>query len=75
VAGCIEDSWAVLEWTRANAARLNIDPTRIVIAGNLNLNLNRNLNIDPTRIIIAGDSAGGLLATALGTGLGADVLR
>ena len=52
VAGCIEDAWAALRWTRANAERLNIDPSKIVIAG---------------------DSAGGLLATSLGTGLGADV--
>ena len=52
VAGCVEDAWAVLRWTRANAGRLNIDPAKIVVAG---------------------DSAGGLLATALGTGLGADV--
>lgn len=52
VAGCIDDAWAVLRWTRANAKRLNIDPARIIVAG---------------------DSAGGLLATALGTGLGADV--
>ena len=52
VSGCIEDAWASLRWLRANAARLNIDPKKIVIAG---------------------DGAGGLLATALGTGLGADV--
>ena len=52
VAGCIEDAWAALRWTRANAERLDIDPSKIVVAG---------------------DSAGGLLATALGTGLGADV--
>jgi acetyl esterase/lipase len=51
VAGCIEDAWAALRWTRANANRLAIDPEKIIIAG---------------------DSAGGLLATALGTGLGAD---
>jgi len=48
VAGCIEDAWAVLRWTRSNAGRLNIDPSRIIVAG---------------------DSAGGLLATALATGL------
>ena len=52
VAGCIEDAWAVLRWTRANAARLHVDPSKIVVVG---------------------DSAGGLLATSLGTGLGADV--
>lgn len=33
VAGCIEDAWAVLRWTSANAARLNIDPSRIIITG------------------------------------------
>jgi len=48
VAGCIQDAWAVLRWTRANAGRLNINPSRVVVAG---------------------DSAGGLLATSLGTGL------
>lgn len=52
VAGCIEDAWSLLRWTRANAARLRIDPSRIVVAG---------------------DSAGGLLATALATGLGGAV--
>lgn len=52
VAGCIDDAWAAYRWTRANAEKLNIDPNKIVVAG---------------------DSAGGLLATALGTGLGADV--
>ena len=52
VAGCIEDAWAALRWTRANAHRLNVDPSKIVVCG---------------------DSAGALLATALGTGVGADV--
>lgn len=48
VSGCIEDAWAALRWTRANAARLNINASNIIVVG---------------------DSAGGLLATALGTGL------
>ena len=52
VGGCIDDAWAALRWARANAERLNIDASKIVIVG---------------------DSAGGLLATSLGTGLGADV--
>ena len=51
VAGCIEDAWKAYRWVQANAEELNIDPNRIVVAG---------------------DSAGGLLATALGTGLGGD---
>ncbi len=48
VAGCIEDAWAALRWTRANADRLGIDPNKVTVAG---------------------DSAGGLLALALATGL------
>lgn len=52
VAGCIEDAWKAYRWVQAHAVELNVDPSRIVVAG---------------------DSAGGLLATALGTGLGGDV--
>ena len=50
VSGCIEDAWTMFRWLRepSNAARLNIDPSQIVVAG---------------------DSAGGLLAAALATGL------
>ena len=44
--------WTALRWVQANAKALNIDRSKIVVAG---------------------DSAGGLLATALGTGLGGDV--
>lgn len=51
VEGSIADAWASYRWLKANAQRLGVDATRIVVAG---------------------DSAGGLLATALATGLGAD---
>eukprot|EP00908_Phaeocystis_cordata_P016012 Transcript_27223.p1 GENE.Transcript_27223~~Transcript_27223.p1 ORF type:complete len:429 (+),score=167.22 Transcript_27223:213-1499(+) len=48
VVGCLEDAREAFRWLRANAERLGVDASRIVVAG---------------------DSAGGLLASALATGL------